>query len=99
MAEALADLLEQLEYRTTQVERLKLKVEHLESVNASLLAVQEDDRKNFTRSAAIAIYTASMSEGSKPGITARGETTMVMFTPQTCWAAAKALWQAKPEDC
>lgn len=85
------DLLGQLEYRRAQVVQLELKVKHLESVNASLLAVQEDDRKIFTRQAAIYIYTAGMrleSDGK-----------MVGFTEKTAWEAARALWDGKPEDC
>ncbi len=55
-------------------------------------------RCTFIREAAISIYVAGMSSPPE-GVTYVGNAPGVTFSPRTCWAAAKALWDAKPEDC
>lgn len=55
-------------------------------VEGALWTSQRRQRSDFIREAAIAIFAK--------GIDSEG----VAFTPKTCWAAARELWDAKPED-
>lgn len=51
---------------------------------------QSYERRWFIRETAMRVYIQGMVAGTHHAVT---------FSPQTCWKAAVALWDAKPEDC
>lgn len=50
------------------------------------------ERREFIRAAAISFASVAESEG---GCGAPGQ----RYSEESCWAFAKRLWEAKPEDC
>lgn len=100
----LSVFLERLDEWVPQVDkRLKALEEAVGSVQAEQGAVadvvagsiadaeRDYQRKTFIRDAATRIYVQ--------GMTVPESGSVVTFSPNTCWKAAVALWDAKPEDC
>ena len=74
------------------------KIEELEAMMKAYRSIRGAERRAFVRQAAIAIYTEGMSSPPAGSFNV-GKAPTVTFSPRTCWEAAKALWNEKPEDC
>lgn len=94
-----------LEEALARVKAAEKRAEYLEQqldVERETLAMfrsmRAAERHAFLRHAAVTIYAAGMSEPPN-GTHNVGNAPRVTFSPRTCWQAAIALWDAKPEDC
>lgn len=98
MEATLEEALARVKAAEKRAEYLEQQLDTERKTVAMFRSMQDVERRGFVRHAAVSIYTAGMSDPPN-GTYNVGNAPSVGFSPRTCWQAAIALWDAKPEDC